>query len=111
MHELFLTTHVLEDDFETTLRILQGYCAMSPTHVLTRKLTFEGPHTRTPNPIDANFLKSQQAPKKALWKSLSDQLARQSYIINVLYEVPKESFGKGENGRQENTETPPREGL
>ncbi|KAG4437626.1 hypothetical protein IFR05_006887 [Cadophora sp. M221] len=93
-HELFLTAIVADEDFETTLRILQGYCAMSPINVLTRKLTWEGPRTRAPAGIDAKFIKNQPQVKMPQWSGLSAQLARQSYIMHLLYEVDRQSFGK-----------------
>ncbi|CZT10642.1 uncharacterized protein RAG0_15064 [Rhynchosporium agropyri] len=93
-HELFLTAIVANEDFETTLKILQGYCAMSPTNVLTRKLTWEGPRTRTPSGIDPKFIRNQPLQKIPQWNGLSVQLARQSYIMHLLYEVDRQSFGK-----------------
>ena len=70
-HELFLTAIIANEDFETTLRILQGYCAMSPIPVLTRKLTWEGPRTRTPAGIDGKFIKNQPPAKMAQWSEWS----------------------------------------
>ncbi|KAL2073194.1 hypothetical protein VTL71DRAFT_10518 [Oculimacula yallundae] len=93
-HELFLTAIVANEDLETTLKILQGYCAMSPINVLTRKLTWEGPRTRTPSGIDPRFLKNQPAKNVPEWTGLSAQLARQSYILHLLYEVDRQTFGK-----------------
>jgi len=96
-HELFLTAIIANEDFETTLRILQGYCAMSPIPVLTRKLTWEGPRTRTPAGIDAKFIKNQPPAKVPQWSGLSVQLSRQSYIMHLLYDVDRQSFGKAES--------------
>lgn len=105
-HELFVTAIVANEDFETTLRILQGYCAMSPINVLTRKLTWEGPRTRTPSGIDPKFLKIQPPLKALQWNGLSVQLGRQSYIMHLLYEVERQSFGKDEENY-----TPASQGL
>ncbi|KAH7356703.1 mediator complex, subunit Med18 [Rhexocercosporidium sp. MPI-PUGE-AT-0058] len=96
-HELFLTAIVANEDFETTLRILQGYCSMSPTNILTRKLTWEGPRTRTPAGIDPKLVKNQPPIKVLQWSGLSAQLARQSYIMHLLYEVDRQSFGQVES--------------
>jgi mediator of RNA polymerase II transcription subunit 18 len=93
-HELFITAIVENEDFETTLRILQGYCAMGPTNVLTRKLTWEGPRTRNPTGIDPKFIKAQPPLKVPQWNGLSAQLSRQSYTMHLLYEVDRQSFGK-----------------
>lgn len=97
VHELFLTAIIANEDFERTLRILQGYCAMSPVEVLTRKLTWEGPRTRTPAGIDVKFIKNQPPAKVPQWSGLSVQLSRQSYIMHLLYEVDRQSFGKAES--------------
>ncbi|KAK0107151.1 hypothetical protein ONS95_003857 [Cadophora gregata] len=96
-HELFLTAIIPNEEFETTLRILQGYCAISPTQVLTRKLTWEGPRTRTPTGIDSKFIKNQPQAKVPHWTGLSVQLSRQSYIMHLLYEVDRQSFGRAES--------------
>ncbi|PBP19054.1 putative Mediator of RNA polymerase II transcription subunit 18 [Diplocarpon rosae] len=111
MHELFLTTYVYEGDLNTTEKILQGYCASHPKTILFRKLIWEGPRTRTPKPIDMKFIKAQPQQVMMSWKILSDQLSRQSYILNTLYEVDESSFGQAENGLISDTNTPPREGY
>ncbi|PBP18083.1 putative Mediator of RNA polymerase II transcription subunit 18 [Diplocarpon rosae] len=111
MHELFLTTYVYEGDLNTTEKILQGYCASHPKTILFRKLIWEGPRTRTPKPIDVKFIKAQPQQVMMSWKFLSDQLSRQSYILNTLYEVDESSFGQAENGIMSDTNNPPREGY
>ncbi|KAI9048710.1 hypothetical protein LZ554_007541 [Drepanopeziza brunnea f. sp. 'monogermtubi'] len=97
MHELFVTTHVVNEDLDITLRILQGYCSSYPKHVFTRSLSFQGPLTRAPKPIDPNLIKQQPPQKFVSWKSLSDQLSRQSYILNVSYEIDQDEFGRTED--------------
>lgn len=94
MHELFLTTHVGNDDLQRALRILQGYCAMSPGNIVRRRLTFEGPRTRTPKGIDPGFITKQPQPKIPQWRGLSEQLARQSYVLTLVYDVDREQFGQ-----------------
>ncbi|CAL3967566.1 unnamed protein product [Diplocarpon coronariae] len=111
MHELFLTTYVHEDDLSTTEKILQGYCASHPKPILFRKLIWEGPRTRTPKPIDPKFIKAQPQQVIMSWKILSDQLSRQSYVLNTLYEVDESSFGQAENVLVSGTSTPQREGY
>ncbi len=96
MHELFLTTHVPDEDLQRALRILQGYCAMSPVNILRRRLTWEGPRTRNPKGIDPGFITKQHQSKIPLWRGLSEQLSRQSYVVNLLYDVERDSFGQVE---------------
>ncbi|KAE8453125.1 hypothetical protein EG329_012312 [Mollisiaceae sp. DMI_Dod_QoI] len=94
MHELFLTTHIGNDDLQRALRILQGYCGMSPVNILRRRLTWEGPRTRTPKGIDPAFITRQPPPKVGQWRGLSEQLARQSYVLTLIYDVDREQFGQ-----------------
>ncbi|KAN0108125.1 Mediator complex, subunit Med18 [Hyaloscypha variabilis] len=94
MHELFLSTQVANEDLQRALRILQGYCGMKPVTFLRRRLIWEGPRMRNGlKGIDAGFLKRQSQP---IWRSLHEQLIRQSYIITLLYDVKREQFGEGE---------------
>jgi len=46
--------------------------------------------------LDAGMLKDRRAPKDPIWKSLHEQLIRQSYIITLLYDVNRDQFGQGE---------------
>lgn len=104
MHELFLSTQVANEDLQRALRILQGYCGMKPVTFLRRRLIWEGPRMRNGlKGIDAGFLKRQSQP---IWRSLHEQLIRQSYIITLLYDVKREQFGEGEKaGVQEGEES------
>lgn len=94
MHELFLTTPISNDDVQRALRILQGYCGMSPVHILRRHLKWEGPRTRNPKGIDPSFIQKQQQHKIPQWKALSEQLGRQSYVLNLIYDVDRDQFGQ-----------------
>ncbi|CZR59614.1 uncharacterized protein PAC_09508 [Phialocephala subalpina] len=94
MHELFLTTQISNDDLQRALRILQGYCGMSPVHILRRHLKWEGPRTRTPKGIDPAFIQKQHRDKVPQWKALSEQLGRQSYVLTLIYDVDRGQFGQ-----------------
>lgn len=100
-HELFLTAIIASDDVEESLKVLQGYCEMAPVNIITHNVFWEGPRARKPKAVDPNFIKQQTPPKDALWKLLSDQLSRQSYILTTSYEVEKEEFGKVEDAQVE----------
>jgi mediator of RNA polymerase II transcription subunit 18 len=97
MHELFLTAQVSGDDLQRSLRVLQGYCGMKPVSLLRRRLIWEGPKSRSLKGIDPAFVK-KQGPKQPLWRSLHEQLIRQSYIITLVYDVDRSHFGQLEGG-------------
>ena len=97
MHELFLTAQVSGDDLQRSLRILQGYCGMSPVSLLRRRLIWEGPKSRNLKGIDPTFIK-KQGLKQQLWRNLHEQLIRQSYIITLVYDVDRSHFGQLEGG-------------
>ena len=103
MHELFLTASVSNEDLDRSLRILQGYCSMKPVFWLRRKLIWEGPRSRQLKGIDPAFI-TRQGPKMAFWRSLHEQLTRQSYVITLIYDVDRDSFGKGEESIDPGTE-------
>ncbi|CAG8982427.1 hypothetical protein HYALB_00007106 [Hymenoscyphus albidus] len=95
MHELFLTATIQNDDIVRMVRILQGYCGMKPQQSLYRRLIWEGPRLRAGlKGVDPSIIKRQPPQKIQLWGSLHEQLVRQSYILHVIYELPRESFGK-----------------
>ncbi len=96
MHELFLTSHVPNGDLDRADRILQGYCGMKPITVIRRRLLFEGPRMRNPKGIDLALIASQPQHKIPLWRSLHEQLSRQSYVITLIYETSQDQFGQGE---------------
>lgn len=92
MHELFLTAHISEDDGPRALQILQGYCAMSPTPILRRRLYWNGPlvHNRG---LDLASL-MPQGQRARFWNSLNEQLIRQAYTILLLYDITQDQFPK-----------------
>lgn len=96
MHELFLTTHISNDDLSRTVQILQGFCGMKPVSLLQRRLMWEGPRARTNlKGIDPGFIMAQQPPLlAALWRGLHEQLVRQSYIITLVYAVSHGDFSQ-----------------
>ena len=95
MHELFLTSIIPDYDLSRAVRILQGYCGMKPQTFLCRRLIWEGPKLRTGLKGIPNDVISKQTPAKApLWKTLHEQLVRQSYIVTLVYEVEKSAFGE-----------------
>jgi mediator of RNA polymerase II transcription subunit 18 len=108
MHELFLSAFVGDDDTSRSIRILQGYCAMKPEPVLRRRLLWEGPVARKLSGFDPNFLKSQQQqPKFNLWRTLHEQLTRQSYIMQLVFDVDRDEFGQSKSN--ESVENSPKE--
>jgi len=104
MHELFLSTQVANEDLQRALRILQGYCGMKPVTLIRRRLMWEGPRTRSLQGIDPKFLQRQQPVKEPFWRSLHEQLIRQSYIITLIYDVDRDQFGRVENTKSSDGE-------
>jgi mediator of RNA polymerase II transcription subunit 18 len=97
MHELFLSTQVANEDLQRALRILQGYCGMKPVTVFRRRLIWEGPRTRNLKGIDPTFIQRQPSLKEPSWRTLHDQLVRQSYVVTLIYDVDRNQFGRTEN--------------
>lgn len=99
MHELFLTAHIGEEDCPKALQILQGYCAMSPTSILRRRLYWNGPllHNRG---LDPAFI-AAQGQRARFWSSLSEQLIRQAYTVLLLYDVTRDQFPKADATAEE----------
>ena len=96
MHELFLTAHIGDVDRPRALQILQGYCAMSPTPLLRRRLYWNGPlfHNRG---LDPAFLMAlAQGQRAQFWRSLHEQLIRQAYIVILLYDITRDQFPRPE---------------
>lgn len=95
MHELFLTANIDNSDLTRAVRILQGFCGMKPQAFLCRRLIWEGPKQRTGLRGIPNDIISKQTPAKVqLWKTLHEQLVRQSYVIALVFEVGKSAFGQ-----------------
>jgi mediator of RNA polymerase II transcription subunit 18, fungi type len=95
MHELFLTANIPNDDLSRVVRILQGFCGMNPQAFLCRRLIWEATKDQTAAKGIPSEIIAKQAPAKApLWKSLHHELARQSYVITLVYDVQKSTFGQ-----------------
>jgi len=91
MHELFLTATVSAADFEQATAVLQGLCAMAPWQSRHRILYFNGPPQAKGLANSRSVLPS---PYGKWWAELSQQLGRQSYILQARYEVFKDrDFG------------------
>ncbi|KAI1760474.1 mediator complex, subunit Med18 [Hypoxylon sp. FL1150] len=93
MRELFLTSVVPRDDLEPIRATLGGFTMQTGTLSTFRVLFYDcGPE---PKPLkNDRFFK--QSPHLQLWKDLSDQLARTSYILQVRYLVDiNKDFGQG----------------
>lgn len=72
---------------------------MKPVTLLRRRLIWEGPRTRSSlKGIDPGLLQKQP------WKSLYDQLVRQSYVIALLYDIDRDQFGQSEKAADEDGE-------
>ncbi|KAI2463507.1 mediator complex, subunit Med18 [Annulohypoxylon bovei var. microspora] len=93
MRELFLTASVKDADFSMTCAVFQGLTWMTARRSVHRILFFHG--QPQPKPLK-NTRAFQQSRLLPLWKELSNQLARSSYVLQVAYEVlPDKDFGKG----------------
>jgi len=96
MHELFLTATVGATDFEQATAVLQGLCAMAAWQSRHRVLYFNGP-TQAKGLTNPRSI--QPSPYGKWWTELSQQLSRQSYILQVRYEVFKDGdFGTAAGG-------------
>ncbi|KAI1089925.1 mediator complex, subunit Med18 [Rostrohypoxylon terebratum] len=93
MRELFLTASVKDADFSMTCAVLQGLTWMTARQSLHRILFFHG--QPQPKPLK-NTRAFQQSRFLSLWRELSNQLARSSYVLQVAYEVALDKdFGQG----------------
>ncbi|KAI1471296.1 mediator complex, subunit Med18 [Daldinia caldariorum] len=95
MKELFLTASVKDSDFAMACAVLQGLTWMKARHAVHRILFFHGQPQPRPLKVTRAF---QQSRFIQLWKDLSIQLSRCSYVIQLAYEVlPDRDFGKETN--------------
>ncbi|KAK6955144.1 hypothetical protein Daesc_002775 [Daldinia eschscholtzii] len=95
MKELFLTASVKDSDFAMACAVLQGLTWMTARHAVHRILFFHGQPQPKPLKVTRAF---QQSRFLQLWKDLSSQLSRSSYVIQLAYEVgPDRDFGKETN--------------
>ncbi|KAH6874800.1 mediator complex, subunit Med18 [Thelonectria olida] len=92
MYEVFLTAHVEDSDFSAACAILSGLSGMSPWESFHRNLLFQGP----PKPAGISNQSSIDKPIRKevglLWKDLHQNLTRQSFILQVRYEVLKDRY-------------------
>ncbi|KAI1136776.1 mediator complex, subunit Med18 [Hypoxylon sp. FL0543] len=92
MRELFLTASVRDSDFQMACAVLQGLTWMTARQSIHRILFFHGQPQPRPLKNTRAFQTSRFVP---LWKELSNQLARSSYVLQIAYEVvPDRDFGK-----------------
>jgi mediator of RNA polymerase II transcription subunit 18, fungi type len=92
MHELFTTAVVPSEQVGEILKILQGLCAMTPTHNFERCLVFEGPKAPPLVGIAGPQIQCRKQINMPLWKELHDQLIRQSYYLTASYEIDEAQF-------------------
>ncbi|KAI1076364.1 mediator complex, subunit Med18 [Whalleya microplaca] len=93
MRELFLTASVKDADFIMACAVLQGLTWMTARHTVHRILFYHG----DPRPSALKNMRAfQQSRYSTLWKELSAQLLRSSYVLQTAYEVsPDSHFGTG----------------
>lgn len=97
MHELFLCDVIPEGNLQQVMRMLQGYCGMSPVSFIRREQIWEGPRNRNAlKSLDQNFIQKQNAERQKQWRHLSEALSRQAYVLTLSYEIGKSSFGEAE---------------
>ncbi|KAI2632125.1 mediator complex, subunit Med18 [Hypoxylon sp. NC1633] len=93
MRELFLTASVRDGDFAMACSVFQGLTWMTARQSVHRILFYHG----QPQPKALKNTRTfQQSRFLPLWKELSNQMARASYVLQVAYEVlPDKDFGRG----------------
>lgn len=94
MYEVFLTSIVEDADFTSACSVLEGLCSMKPWESVVRVLYYQGP----PRPAGLSNQTSIEKPIRKnvgpLWRELHHNLARQSFILQVRYEILKDrDFG------------------
>lgn len=91
MHELFLCAEVKAEHLQNALSILQGYCAMAPSHVVQRRLMYRGQKRpqqgAPPLGMSRTIMGRSMPPRAKLWKELHHYLSLQGYILSVSYEA------------------------
>ena len=97
MHELFLCAEVKADQLQSALSILQGYCAMPPTHLIQRRLIYKG-QKRSQGAPPLGMSKERilahppNAPQRRFWQEVHHYLNQQAYIITISYNVAFNDF-------------------
>lgn len=95
MLELFLTAAIDPEDEPKARAVLKGLCARDGYETYTRSLRFQGPARPT---AMANLAAADKTPKTwqaaaPLWKNLQTAVTKQSYQIELRYEIPYDGFG------------------
>lgn len=90
MYELFLTALVEDSDFKAACSILSGLCGMPPWESVARVLYFQGPPKPSGLPNHSNLDKPIRKDSAYLLKELHQSLSRQSFILQVRYDVSKD---------------------
>ncbi|RMJ12218.1 hypothetical protein BHE90_000539 [Fusarium euwallaceae] len=90
MYEVFLTAIVDDSSFSAACAVLSGLCGMRPWQNFQRVLYFHGPPRAGGMTNQANMDKPMRKDLVYLWKEISQNLLRQSYVIQARYDVPKD---------------------
>ncbi|SPO05594.1 uncharacterized protein DNG_08281 [Cephalotrichum gorgonifer] len=96
MYELSLLAFVDDKDVPASLSVLSGLCSQSPWESIHRVHFLHGPGRPTGMPNPSPTPTNQQKDVPALWKELDRALGRQSYHLQLRYEVSKADFGKAD---------------
>ena len=98
MYELSLTALIDGKDLDAACSVLEGLCGMPPWQSVHRVLYYQGP----PKPRGLSNLASVEKPARKdtamLWKELHQSLSRQSFILQIRYEVLKDRDFGGKPG-------------
>ena len=95
MYELSLLAIVASKDVPRACNVLSGLCAQEPWESIHHVHFFRGSGRPSgmANPSPTPWPQQKDIP--ALWKELDQALGRQSYHVQVRYEVSKGDFGSG----------------
>lgn len=94
MYELSLLAFVEDKDVPASLSILSGLCAQTPWESIHHVHFFRGPGRPSGMPNLSPTPTPQQKDVPELWKELDRALSRQSYHLQLRYEVAREDLGK-----------------
>ncbi|ROW08603.1 hypothetical protein VPNG_06156 [Cytospora leucostoma] len=120
MYELFMTAFINDVDFDRARSLLSGYCWSEPNSRIYRVIHYDGPNPPKPIVKTANIrgippqpdpftyglpgavpLQPQAGPGPYIdpeWKTLSDILKKQSYIVTARWELPSKDNLGGDGG-------------
>lgn len=96
MQEAFLTAIVQDGDFEQARAVMQGLCAMNSWPSVHRVLFFQGipPQPKGQGQTSKGPPVTKSAQTDTLWRVLNQYLSKQSYLVQLRYEVFKDKdFG------------------